>query len=230
METETILRENFRKRIEWQHCIDIQLKIPVNSKKSISRFDLALIGRSYDSRLFALQQLRNVDLKLNSFHGTHGSKYLIDRIIKKIGREMDISSEKLHHVEFKLNYYRQQVQYLQSSAAWMDPGYFGYFVRKYLESSVMGCALVGEFNSRIGNLGFENGANCQYIRTENILKSKSTEFIRDRNLHRFLSANAINLVETSHSTQVRARQISAALANNRTNAVSRFRSGKFVTE
>jgi hypothetical protein len=228
LETERILRDNFFKRIEWQHCVDLKWKIPMGLKSSITCYDLAIIGRKYDSRLYALTQLELASTNLNPFQGTHDQRNQTNRIIRKLGESLNVSSKTTHLLQIKSNYFRQQTQYLSSSAAWMDPGYFGYFVRKYLEATVMGCALVGEFNSRIENLGFVSGVNCAYIPTERIESSTSKEMIRDRAQHRFLANNAMTLVETLHSTQIRARQIYSALIKKEFKSVYKFLSGEYV--
>jgi glycosyltransferase involved in cell wall biosynthesis len=228
LQTQERLKDKFDNRIEWQHCIEASyIEYIAKLKPKLINCDITAIGAEYSSRVYALEELRRLGMQVKDNSQKSKSIATLRALVSQAGFRLGVDSEKLKYFLFQIYFLEQQSLYLRASSAYVDTGYYGTFMRKYVESAFMGCALIGTLSSGIANLGFENNYNFIAIPNHQDGIAERSSAIQDRDLHRSMNANLRRLIVARHSSKVRASQIDSAIRNRDVKGVSMFIKGNY---
>lgn len=226
-ETRDSLCAKFERRITWHHCINLPPRQLFDySYLNYRTYDVALIGSLYSTRAASLEMLRRSDLKIYPHHNFFEEDLALLSLVRKY-RNVRVHTNIPRLSTVRTEFILQQWGFARSSAAWMDSGYFGYFVRKYLEAAVSGAALVGYLNSSLRNLGLAHMENFIEISSHEKLSKTETQYLTDHENHRRLAGNTLKWIDDNHSAKRRASQIIYALADLNDKSVFGFYHGTF---
>ena len=229
--TTKFIKENYFKRIEYVHAVsDNSLNLAKLLMRIDRKYDLALIGTKYNMRIYAEYYInQQKELTIAPFEHFDFRVKNLTKNATRVMRRIGLSTTAQKTFGRKIRFASQELLYAKSKFAWMDPGYFGYFVRKYLESAIMGSALVGISNDNFRNLGLVNNLNFLEVHAEEIHKTNFTDILNECN-DRELASNMLTMIRKNHSSSARANQILQSIECEKKIYRAHFLNGNFVIE
>jgi hypothetical protein len=223
-QTITELKSRFKMRIEYTHCVS-KASIHLGRKTLFHnrRYPIGLVGTLYNTRLYVREVLNDLEIKVTPFDSYEAAVLKLNYAINHLGR-IGWGDVRIRNMQRSSRFMSQQLMISQTRMAWVDPGYFGYLVRKYFEFSLAGAMLVGQSNKGIENKGF--------VKNQNIIESNGKSFSDiihiDEVERKILVNNNLDMIEQVHTGLARANQIFNATVDNAGEYVFSFRSGQFV--
>lgn len=152
------LKRLFPTRIPYYHTLE---KREIKRTIGVPRYwNFCVVGESYSSRVFVEHVINGKKIKLAPFLKT-------DALIRRISFEITRVFLKLFKRHFQLRKilrkFNQNIIFRTSTFAWVDGGYFGGFVRRFLEAPSKGAVVVCPQMEVANRLGFRNRINCIYV-------------------------------------------------------------------
>jgi len=218
------LKSKFRKRIEYTHCVP-KASIPLGriALETYKPYSISLVGTLYNNRIFVKEEIQRLGIDCAPFEKYEKMALQIHSLTNYL-RWIRVSKPRIKNLQRSIRYISQQSLFLQSKMAWVDPGYFGYLVRKYFEATIAGAGLVGQTNFGITNKGF--------VKNRNLLASNATDLVDLLKIsdveRRQMTTNSLDVIEELHTGKARAAQIIKAISDSSTSYIYSFRDSKFL--
>jgi hypothetical protein len=218
------LQSLFSKRIVNAHCIPSEaLKYGRRTLHMYRQYPIGLVGAYYNNRIYIKDILKRSRVKNAPFDEY---ERFVSRTNGAIGKleALGVDGVRIKKMQRAIRFLSQQSLFLQSKMAWVDPGYFGYLVRKYFEAPMAGAALIGQTNFSNESKGFIKDTTMLVSEGQDVI-----DLIQVSERERLcLVNNSLDMLSELHTGEARAKQILKGITDESTEYIYTFRGAKHV--